>query len=180
MYGNIQQQINTGLCCATSTTFQGHMCQVLSLGKNLLQRLGDMCALSGMTDHSGQQIGRSVGPQNELTSSCIWISTGVQVPVLEFNMHELSITCSHTRCQSTPCCTVRSLCRNSGHSKVRSLKCSSKVSINRSMLTDQGLSKYVRQMRMHPKQSLSASETSNRQAVCAEAQHCKLKRSNSL
>lgn len=114
MYGNIQQQINRGVSCTTSTTFNGHMCQVLAHNpkfsvtkQNLLQILRDMCALSAMADHSGQQIGRSVGPQIQLTSSCIWIGTGVQVPVFEFNMHQLPITCSHTRCKCTPCCTKR-------------------------------------------------------------------------
>ncbi len=39
MCGNIQQQINREICCTTSTTFQGHMCQVLSLGKSLFKDL---------------------------------------------------------------------------------------------------------------------------------------------
>ena len=116
-----------------------------------LQRLGDMCAQSGMPDHSGQQIAKSLGPQNQLTSSCIGIRTGVQVPVFKFDMHQLSISCSHTQCQSTPCCTKRSLYCNCGHCKLHCLNATSKVSINRSMLTDQGLSGCIRQMHMHSK-----------------------------
>ncbi len=61
----------------------------------------------GRSHQSGQQIGRSVGQQNQLTSSCIWISTGVQVPVFEFNMHQLSISCSVTQRQSTACCNKK-------------------------------------------------------------------------
>ena len=127
--------------------------------------------------HGKQQVGRSLGPQSQLTSSCIWIGTGVQVPVFEFNMHQLSISCSNTRHQSTPCCTKRSLCCNcghcklhsltatsnghcklqclnatsNGHCKLHSLNSTSKVSINRSMLTDQGSSGCIRQTYMHSK-----------------------------
>jgi hypothetical protein len=146
--------------------------------QNPLQRLGDMCALSGMADHSGQQIGRSVGPQNELTSSCIWISTGVQVSVFEFNVYQLSISCSHTRCQSTPCCTTRSLYRTDGYCKLHSLKATNKALMDRSLLADQGSSECIRQMRMHSKESLSASKTRNHKLLVqsstlqAEAQQC--------
>ena len=140
--------------------------------------------------HGKQQVGRSLGPQSQLTSSCIWIGAGVQVPVFEFNMHQLSISCSNTKHQSTPCSTKRSLCCNcghckphllnatsnghfklhsptatsnghcklhclnatsNGHCKLHSLNSTSKVSIDSSMLTDQGSPGCIRQMYMHSK-----------------------------
>lgn len=131
------------------------MSQGLSLSKKPLQKLRDMYALSGMGDHSGQQVGRSLGGTNDLLPAAFGsvqvykfrslnsICTSCPYPVVTDNVKALPAG------QEGACIAIVATanCFVSMLQAMAIANCqvnfSSKVSMNRSLLTDQGLSQCV-------------------------------------